>query len=107
MADKRYRVIVKELCPTCIQAKELGRIEKNCPGCKFIKYNNVTRLLKFTAFIDEKYPHWVWFKVYEYLPGHPGSELATFKNWHKTYIRDGERWIPTGTKRIVPTKEEL
>lgn len=107
MALKRYRVIVKELCTSCVQAKNEGTIVKDCKQCSFIRYNNVTRLQSFTAFIDKKFPNWVWFKVYEYVPGAQGRELATFKNWHKNYIQTGSKWEYTGESREIPTREQL
>lgn len=109
MPLKRYRVIAKVLCPSCSQAKRDGHIVKDCTSCTFLKYNNVTRLRKFTDFLDTKYPDWVWFKVYNYVKHEDtgGDLLATFKNWYKTYIRDGKKWIPTGTTRDVPASDQL
>ena len=107
MPLKRYRVIVKVLCPSCVQAKRDGSIVKDCKLCTFAKYNNVTKLRSFTDFIDKKFPDWVWFKVYEYVPGQSGRLLTTFKNWHKNYIQNGDEWLFTGETREVPTRDQL
>lgn len=107
MPLKRYRVIVKVLCPSCVRAKNNGHIVRDCTTCQVIKYNNVTLLRKLTAYLDTKYPDWVWFRVYEYRPGEPGPELAVFRNWHNTYIQEGDKWIKTGRTREVPTCEQL
>lgn len=107
MPLKRYRVIVKVLCPSCAESKKRGVLGMNCPHCQFIKYNNVTHLVKFTSYIDEKYPDWVWFRVYEYVKGEQGRELKTYKNWYKTYIRDGKKWICTGTTRDIPSCDQI
>lgn len=108
MALKCYRTIIKVLCSTCVYSKNNGTIIKDCPRCTFIKYNNVTKLLSLTTYIDTHFPDWVWFKVYEKVKNQKkGDLLATYKNWHKTYRKEGLKWIPTGTTREVPTTDQI
>ena len=59
MAEKKYRVIAK-----------VGNKD-------FVKYK-VNNLVKFTKFLDDKFPNWRWFNVYEYIKGNNGPQLGNF-----------------------------
>lgn len=46
---------------------------------KFVKYN-VNNLIKFSDFLDQKYPGWRWFNVYRYSKESDGLQIANFTN---------------------------
>lgn len=76
---KRYRVIGKSLCSSCQTKKENKEaFDTDCSSCTWFKYNNVNNLLSFTAFLNAKFPTWVFFNVYEYLKGENGKKIASF-----------------------------
>lgn len=75
MGYRRFRAIAKVLCPSCRQ-----KLDIQCSNCEFIKYNNVNKLTKFTQFLDEKYPSWIFFNVYRYKKNEPGDWLARYTN---------------------------
>ena len=80
MAYTRYRAIVKVLCQECqanVNAKR--RIDTDCRRCRFLKYNNVNKLMKFTKFLHTDFPNWAWFNIYEYKKGEQGRKLASYQ----------------------------
>ncbi len=101
---KKYRVIAKILCQNCLHEKSHGRLNLNCTNCTFIKHH-VNNLVKYTEFLDTKYPNWVWFKVYDY---ETESLLETFKNTYKVFVTDKTgRKVFSHTQRDIPTKRFL
>lgn len=82
----RCRSIVKVLCSDCSI-----KLNTECKNCTFLKYNNVTNLKSFNSFLDNKFPSWIFFKVYEYKPGEKNGRLLD------TFIRN--KHLP-GTKTI-------
>lgn len=107
MPLKRYRVIVTVLCPQCVQAKQEGRIRKDCRTCQHIKYNNVTRLKSFVDFLDKNHPTWAFFKVYEYIKGSPGRELAHYRNWYNKYLEINGKYVSQGRFRDLPMSDQI
>ena len=89
MALHRYRVIVKVLCEHCQNNVSMHKaIDTNCKNCKYLKYNNVNRLIKFKDFLNDKFTNWVWFNVYEYIKGENGRELARFQKGKKEPVAE-------------------
>lgn len=80
MARPRYRVIVKIACDECSLAiSTRKKIDIACTKCEFKKWNNVTNLLTFNSFLNEKHYNWIWFNVYEYKKGEDGRKLCSFQ----------------------------
>lgn len=44
---------------------------------KFVKYN-VNDLLKFSLFLDNNFPEWRWFNVYDYVKDSSGGQIGSF-----------------------------
>ena len=79
---KRYRTIVKVFCGSCLTQAQNGKeLDVKCKNCSYMKYNNVTNLVSFTAFFDSKHPNWVYINVYEYVKGSNGSLLGSYTNF--------------------------
>ena len=79
MRANRYRVIVKVLCQNCqhkVSTKK--KIDTQCRLCRYLKYNNVTNLIKFTDFLNVNFSCWIWFNVYEYMKEENGKKLRSF-----------------------------
>jgi len=81
MPYTRYRSIVKVLCNDCqLKVNRHQLINTNCINCRYLKYNNVNRLIKFTTFLHAEFPNWVYFNLYEYKKGEiKGRRLASFQ----------------------------
>lgn len=62
--SKKYRVIVK--------------VEND----KFLKYK-VNNLLKFTDFLDNNFPNWRWFNVYQYTENSTGQQIGSFTKFSR------------------------
>lgn len=107
----RYRVIVKELCQECFALKRDEKAQvQNCNICKFLRYNNVTDLLKFQIFLDIEHNTWDWWKVYPYTKGvDEHTVLATYRNLHKVYVKNSHgNWIYTGRmERNIPCRKHI
>jgi len=64
LMSKRYKAIVK--------------IKNNPDGSAYcIKYR-VNDLIKFTRFLDQKWPEWKWFNIYSNTGINKGEQLANF-----------------------------
>lgn len=87
IGKKRYRAITKVLCPACQK-----RLDPDCRDCQWLKYNNVNRLVKFTKYLDENHPTWIFFTVYEYVKNHNGQKLGMYTNGknRRVPVRDHE-----------------
>ena len=46
---------------------------------KFVRFH-VNNLKKFSLFLDQKFPGWRWFNVFEYTRDHNGKQLDSFTN---------------------------
>ena len=80
MANPKYRIITKVLCPTCESNRSLRkRIDTTCKECNFVKYTSREGLVKFTKFLNKTYPNWVWMNVFEYIKGENGRKLASYQ----------------------------
>jgi len=91
---KRYRVIVKVFCSTCLAEASSGtQINVRCSNCNYMRYQNVTDLVSFTKFLDTSHPNWVYFNVYEYIKDAKGRLLGSYKNF-------GERIVPIGSNEL-------
>lgn len=107
----RYRVIVKELCSECYSNKQAEKSQiYNCNRCKFLRYNNVTDLIKFQIFLDSEHNTWDWWNVYNYIKGEDDKQvLAKYRNLHKVYVKNSHgNWIYTGKmERNVPCRKHI
>jgi len=90
MPYTRYRSIVKVLCDDCqLKVNQRNVIDTKCKGCKYLKYNNVNRLIKFTTFLNTEFPNWVYFNLFEYKKGEvKGRKLASFQKGKNEPISD-------------------
>ncbi len=93
MAQKLYDVIFKVLCPECKAKKERGELGLNCKMCQFIKYHNTVANKRLIDHIDQKYPDWVWLKVYD---KETKALSATYKNWYRNSAGVLTRDLPSG-----------
>lgn len=57
--------------------KKKYRVIAKVDSDKFVKYN-CNNLLRFALFLDQKFPEWRWFNVYEYRKEGNGNQLGNF-----------------------------
>ena len=63
---KRYTAIVK--------------IKNNPDGSAYCVKYHFNDLLKFTKFLDEKWPAWKWYNVYSNNEEHKGIQIGNYTN---------------------------
>jgi len=68
---KRYIAIVK--------------IKNNPDGSAYCTKYHFSDLLKFTSFLDKKWPEWKWYNVYSNTEQNKGLQLGSFTKLKRPY----------------------
>ena len=65
----------------------IAKINNNSDGSAYCVKYRFDDLLKFTKFLDEKWPEWKWYNVYSNLGINEGKQIGNFTNVNRPDIK--------------------